>query len=95
MNVSRLVTATGLLSALLLTGCLSGGGGGSDGGGDVAGPDTGGGETPGGAPQSVSFSTLVQDIFARTSDTAEPTAINGLEIVFDDQDNENAFDDLL
>lgn len=94
MNVSRLVTATGLLSALLLTGCLSGGGGGG-GGGDVAGPDTGGGETPGEAPQSVSFSTLVHDIFAVTSDTAEPTAINGLDIVFDDQDNENAFDDLL
>ncbi|KKN83311.1 hypothetical protein LCGC14_0300600 [marine sediment metagenome] len=78
------------LGGLLLTGCLDGGGGGSD--DDVGGqPGPGPGE-PGG---SVSFTNLVRDIFDDTSDTAEPRAINGLEITYDDQDNEGAFDDLL
>lgn len=77
------------LAGLLLTGCLSGGGGGSG--------SAGGGGVDGGGqgPQSISFTALVKDIFAGSSDTAEPVAINDLSITFDDQENENAFNDLL
>lgn len=87
-----MIKTLGLLSltGLLLTGCLGGGGGGSSNNG-------GGGDAGGGDPgiQPTSFTTLVKDIFANTSDTAEPLAINGLAITYDDQDNEGAFDDLL
>ncbi len=75
------------LGGLLLTGCLSGGGGSSR---DI---DADGGA--GGSGGSLSFTMLVKDIFADTSNTAEPVAINGLDIAFDDQENEEAFSDLL
>ncbi|MBL4835654.1 MAG: hypothetical protein JKY26_17025 [Pseudomonas sp.] len=78
------------VTGLLLTGCLSGGGGGG-GSGSAGGGDGGG--NPGGTP--VTFTALVQDIFAGTSDTAEPVAINGLDVAYDDQENEGAFDGLL
>lgn len=81
------------LAAALLTGCLSGGGGGSGGSNNNGGGGDVGGGDPGGMP--VSFTTLVKDLFASTSDTAEPRAINELAITYDDQDNEGAFDDLL
>jgi hypothetical protein len=76
------------LGGLLLTGCLSGGGGGSS-----SSIDQDGGT--GGSGGSISFTTLVQDIFAGTSDTAEPVAINGLNITYDDQENTDAFNGLL
>ncbi len=76
------------LVGLMLTGCLGGGGGGSSNNGG----SPGGGDPVGG---TTSFTALVKDIFANTSDTAEPVAINGLAITFDDQENEGAFDDLL
>lgn len=79
------------LVGLALTGCGGGGGGGSDDGG--AGGGAGGGGDPGAG--TTSFSALVKDIFANTSDTAEPVAINGLTVTLDDQENEGAFDDLL
>lgn len=87
MSMIKILCMTSL-TGLLLTGCLSGGGG----GGGSAGGDAGGGDA-GGTP--VTFTSLVQDIFAGTSDTAEPVAINDLDVTFDDQENEGAFDGLL
>ncbi|GGC91183.1 hypothetical protein [Halopseudomonas salina] len=75
------------LAGWLLTGCLSGGGGGGSAGG--------GGVDGGGGQGTQSFTALVKDIFAGTSETAEPVAINDLTITYDDQENEGAFDDLL
>jgi hypothetical protein len=89
MSMIKILCMTSL-TGLLLTGCLSGGGGG--GGGGNAGGGAGGGDA-GGTP--VTFTSLVQDIFAGTSDTAEPVAINDLDVTFDDQENEGAFDGLL
>ncbi len=84
------------VAATLLTGCLSGGGGGNSGSGGIVGGVNNGGDNGAEAPVvSVSFTTLVKDILAATSGTAEPVAINGLDITFDDQQNEGAFDDLL
>lgn len=77
------------LSSLVLTGCLSGGGGGGNDSADGGGGDGGGGMQP------TTFTALVQDIFAQTSDSAEPVDINALDITYDDQDNEDAFNDLL
>lgn len=76
------------LAGLLLTGCLSSGGGGGS-----SSINQGGGD--GGAGGSTSFTTLVKSMFAATSNTTEPMAINGLNITFDDQENEDAFSDLL
>ncbi|WP_415056869.1 hypothetical protein [Halopseudomonas sp.] len=76
------------LAGLLLTGCLSSGGGGGSSSIDQGGDD-------GGAGGSTSFTTLVKSMFAATSNTTEPVAINGLNITFDDQENEDAFSDLL
>ncbi|MGV8842297.1 MAG: hypothetical protein ACOH2I_03410 [Pseudomonas sp.] len=75
------------LAGLALTGCLSGGGGDSNDGGAGGGGDSGAGTT--------SFTVLIKDIFANTSDTAAPVATNGLAVTFDDQENDGAFDDLL
>lgn len=81
------------LSGLLLTGCLDGD---DDSDNDVVGtPNPGEPQQPAEPGGTVSFTTLIRDIFGDTSDTAEPRSINGLEITFDDQDNETAFDDLL
>ena len=87
MSMIKILCMTSL-TGLLLTGCLSGGGG----GGGNAGSGAGGGDA-GGTP--VTFTSMVQDIFAGTSDTAEPVAINDLDVTFDDQENEGAFDGLL
>jgi hypothetical protein len=76
------------LAGLLLTGCLSSGGGGGSSSIDQGGDD-------GGAGGSTSFTTLVKSMFAATSNTTEPVAINGLNITFDDRENEDAFSDLL
>lgn len=46
-------------------------------------------------PINSSFTTFVQGLFADTSDTAEPVNINDREFTFNDQNNENAFDDLI
>lgn len=78
------------VAATLLTGCLSGGGGGSSGSGSIGGSGGNGGNGAGAPAASGSFTTLVRDIFAATSDTAEPVAINGLDITFDDQQNDES-----
>jgi hypothetical protein len=78
------------LSGLLLAGCL---GGDSDNDDNVV--EQPNPEQPQEPEQTVSFTSLVRDIFGNTSDTAEPVSINGLNVTFDDQENEGAFDDLL
>ena len=70
------------LSALtiLLTGCFNGSSGG------------GGGDRP---DPAVDFSTFVKAEIANTDDTREAVQINDKEFSFNDQNNEQAFDDLL
>lgn len=48
-----------------------------------------------GADTSREFARLVADLFASTSDSADPVEINDLEIRFNDQDDPTAFDELL
>lgn len=42
-----------------------------------------------------SFTAFVTGLFENSSDTAESVAINDREFRFDDQDNEDAFNDLI
>lgn len=46
-------------------------------------------------PQAVDFTTFVGEQFAMTADDADPEAVDGLEFEFNDQDDPEAFDDLL
>ena len=71
------------LTALALTGCF-GGSGGSDSNGDVQQP-----------AMSVDFSTFVADEIANPNPEREPTKLNAITFSFNDQDNPQAFDDLL
>lgn len=82
-----------VLSGVLLTGCLDSD---SDDDNDLGGQPTPEQPAQPSEPvQTVSFTALVRDIFNNTSATAEPVPINELNITFDDQENEGAFDDLL
>ncbi|SNC60880.1 hypothetical protein SAMN04487881_0345 [Marinobacter sp. es.048] len=44
---------------------------------------------------TVDFTAYVKAQFARTSDTAEPANVNGVDLSFNDQNNPQAYDDLL
>lgn len=44
---------------------------------------------------TVDFTAFVKTQFARTSDTAEPANVNGVDLSFNDQTNPQAYDDLL
>ncbi|MEQ5816540.1 hypothetical protein J3362_13585 [Marinobacter sp. NFXS11] len=44
---------------------------------------------------SVDFTAFVKTQFARTSDTAEPAGVNGVDLSFNDQNNPQAYNDLL
>lgn len=44
---------------------------------------------------AVDFTAFVKAQFARTSATAEPASINNVDLSFNDQNNPQAFDDLL
>ncbi|WP_286803749.1 hypothetical protein [Marinobacter sp. UBA2498] len=44
---------------------------------------------------TVDFTTFVKTQFARTSDDAQPANVNGIDLSFNDQNNPQAFDDLL
>lgn len=46
-------------------------------------------------PMSVDFTTFVKDEINNTRDDRNAVSINGTEFSFNDQDNEQAFDDLL
>ena len=47
------------------------------------------------APQGADFAGFVQDQFAATADDTDPVDINGIDFVGLDDDNPNAFDNLL
>jgi hypothetical protein len=63
------------------------------GGSDHHGASMSGSNTPPPAPVDKSISTFVKQSFADTSDTAEPIDIN--DRTFTDDENENAYDDML
>ncbi|WP_228290035.1 hypothetical protein [Marinobacter salsuginis] len=44
---------------------------------------------------TVDFTTFVKTQFARTSDDAQPANVNGIDLSFNDQNNPQAFNDLL
>lgn len=44
---------------------------------------------------TVDFTTFVKTQFARTSDDAQPASVNGIDLSFNDQNNPQAFNDLL
>lgn len=71
------------LAVLALTGCF-GGSGGSDSDSDPQQP-----------AMSVDFTTFVAGEFADPNPDREPTKLNATTFSFNDQDNPQAFDDLL
>jgi hypothetical protein len=73
--------------ALALTGCFDSS---SDSGGSVS----DGNQTPPPAT-AVDFSTFVQNEFANPDLSRKPTELNNVTFSFNDQDNPQAFDDLL
>lgn len=80
MKLTIKLAATGLV-VLALTGCFDGSGGNSS-----------------QAPQpaaSVDFGTFVKNEFANPNANREPTELNNVTFSFNDQDNPQAFDDLL
>ncbi|MEH6354790.1 MAG: hypothetical protein V7760_02040 [Marinobacter sp.] len=77
------LAATGLV-VLALAGCLDSSGGSAS---NVS-------QTPPPAV-SVDFSTFVRSEFANTDPNREPTKVNNITFTFNDQDNPQAFDDLL
>ena len=83
MQLTIKLAATGLV-ALALTGCFdsSGGSGGNS------------SQTPPPAT-SVDFGTFVQNEFADPDPNRAPTELNDITFSFNDQDNPQAFDDLL
>lgn len=46
-------------------------------------------------PPPVAFSQFVKDQFANTADDTDPVDVDAMEFSFTDQDNPDAFDDLL
>lgn len=71
-----------VFSALLLTACFDGG-------------SSSGGSSGSERPMDSSFTAFVKGLFGDTSQTAEPVSVNDREFTFNDQDNEDAFDDLI
>jgi hypothetical protein len=47
------------------------------------------------APAQTEFTMLVRDVFANTADDTDPFSVLELDLVFSDQENPAAFDDLL
>ena len=86
MKLTIKLAATGLV-VLALAGCLdsSGGSGGSA---------NNGSQTPQPAV-SVDFGTFVKNEFANPNANREPTELNNVTFSFNDQNNPQAFDDLL
>ena len=85
MNViTRIPCAVFLGAAVTLIGCGSYD---DDDGGPIPPPPP--------PPAQTDFTTLIKNQFAATADNTDPVQIDDLNIVFADQDNPAAFDDLL
>lgn len=80
MKPTRAFAVTGL-AAIALTGCFNS----SDSGGNQTSPPA----------MSVDFGTFVRSEFDNPDPNREPTKINGVSFSFNDQNNPQAFDDLL
>ena len=78
--------ALALAGATILTGCGNGS--------DAMSPPAGNPPPPP-PPMAVDFTTFVKDQFAATADDSEPEAVDETDFEFNDEDNPDAFGNLL
>ena len=77
-----------VLAGGIVAGCSDGNGNGNNGGGNNPPP-------PPPPPATTSFTDFVHAQLTATSDTSDPVDVNGIDFTFPDDDNPNAFNDVL